>query len=223
MNETLKTDKDGRVDEAWLDVVLTDNARRARCGEQLSPEFGACCIRFVDSVICNPDYGYVRLDRLTKAEVCSRVYLHLCRNVARYNPSKRRKASAWIITVAKNAISNCVRDVIQSNAVSEIVSMVVGAEALSRLDGIDRNAPQGRLLSERIAALADFRLDANAKERILGHAMRNCGPKRDGRSLVERARVHRSMQAARMADQARLDRRQGGELLKLIEERKNGR
>ena len=222
MNESLKVDKDGKVDEAWLDGVLTENARKASAREQLTPEFGACCIRFVDSVICNPAYGYVRLDKLTKAEVCSKVYLHLCRKVACYDTVRKQKASAWMITVAKNAISNCVRDVIQSRAVSDIVAMVVGADTLTKLDGIDRNAPANQMLAERIGVLSDFRLDTAAKEKIFGHVWRDCWHLRDGKSLVERARRHKALQSARIASQSRLDNGQRSELLKMVEEHRNG-
>lgn len=223
MNETLKIDDNGKVDEAWLDGILTENARLASSHKQLTPEFGACCIRFVDTVICNPNYGYVRLDKLTKAEVCSKVYLHLCKNISRYDPTKKQKPSAWMITVSKNAVTNFVRDVLQSRAVSDIVAIVVGADTLTRLDGIDRNAPQNQILAERIGILSDFRLDNAAKLKIFGHVWRDCPFMRDGRSLVERARIHKIRQAASIANQSDLDSDQRSELLKMIEDRKNGR
>lgn len=223
MNDTLKIDKNGKVDESWLDGVLTENSSKTRNREQLTPEFGACCIRFVDSVICNPNYGYVRLDKLTKAEVCSKVYLHLCKAVARYDTAKKQKPSSWMITVAKNAISNCVRDVIQSREVSDIVALVVGADTLTKLDGIDRNAPQNQMLAERVGILSEFRLNNAAKANIFGHVWRDCWFLRDGKTLVERARRHKELQSSRIAKQADIGSEQRQELLKLLEERKNGR
>lgn len=94
---------------------------------------------------------------------------------------------------------------------------------MTRLDGIDRNAPQNQILAERIGILSDFRLDNAAKLKIFGHVWRDCPFMRDGRSLVERARIHKIRQAASIANQSDLDSDQRSELLKMIEDRKNGR
>lgn len=219
----LKIDNSGKVDEVWLDAVLRDNSERVAQKKQLSQEFGKVCVRFVDAVLCNPNFGYVRLDKLTKMEVCSRVYLHLCKKVTMYSSGKSQKASSWMFTVVKNAIHNAVRQVIKEDEVSDIVAMVVGSETLNKLDGIDRSAPLNQMLSERMNVMSDYILNNSLKESIWGHASSECRFFRDGRSLVDRARKHKELQAFRMASQMELSDGQREEIKKLLEERKNGK
>ena len=213
----------GKVDESWLGSVLADNAARSIRGDELSPEFGAMCIRFTDVVLCDANLGFKNFDKVTKAEVCSIVYAHLCSQVGKYDPESGTKPSNWVYTVVKNRMIQAVKDVVRSRKVSDIVSAVVGSETLAKMSSIDRNAPANRILSEKVAALAGFQLDRKAKESIFGQVWRDSWFRRDNRTLSQRARKHGRAHAASVARQCSVDDGGRAELLQLLEERKNGR
>lgn len=214
---------ENKVDEKWVDAVLRDNARRAEAHLALTPEFGALCIRFSDAVLCNEKYGFKNLDKVTKAEACCRVYLHMCEKIATYDSSKCEAPSNWLYTVAKNRMSQAVNEIFRGQEVSEAVAVLVGTETLSRLEGIDRNAPVKRIMAEKIEALKDFKLDKRAKECLFRQSWRGNWFKRDGLDVLERAKRHRRMHAAKVAVQASIPEAVRTGLVKLLEDRKNGR
>lgn len=213
----------GRVDEAWLDGVLRENAIRSANHAELTPEFGAVCIRFTDAVMCNENFGFKNFDKITKAEVCSIVYLHVCNQASRYMPSQCTKPSNWIYTLVKNKMIQAVNEVLKSDQVSEAVAIVVGRDTLTRMDGIDRNAPANRVLSEKIDALQDFRLNRNVKENLFTQAWRESWFRRDGRTVLQRARRHNRLQALKVAEQVHFSESERDEISKMIQERRNGR
>ena len=214
---------ENKVDEKWVDAVLRENARRAEAHLALTPEFGALCIRFSDAVLCNEKYGFKNLDKVTKAEACCRVYLHMCEKIATYESSKCEAPSNWLYTVAKNRMSRAVNEIFRGQEVSEAVAVLVGTETLSRLEGIDRNAPVKRIMAEKIEALKDFKLDKRAKECLFKQSWRGNWYMRDGRDILTRAKRHRQMHAAKVAVQASIPPAVRTGLMKLLEDRKNGR
>ena len=213
----------GRVDEAWLDRVLRENALRSARNAELTPEFGSVCIRFTDAVMNDGSMNFCRLDKLTKAEVCSIVYLHVCRKVAKYDAKSCAKPSNWVYTLVKNRMINAVNEVLNSDEVSKAVAVVVGREALDRMDGIDRNAPANRVISERNDALREFCLNRGVKETLFTQAWRDSWFRRDGKTVLQRARHHNRLQAVKVSGQVALSDSDREELKKLIEERRNGR
>lgn len=214
---------DNKIDEKWVDAVLRDNARRAAEHLALTPEFGALCIRFSDAVLYNEEFGFKNLDKLTKAEACCRVYLHMCENIVKYDREKCKAPSNWLYTVAKNRMSQAVCEIFRGQEVSEAVAVLVGTETLSKLEGIDRNAPVKRIMAEKIDALKDFKLDKRAKECLFKQSWRGNWYRRDGRDILTRAKRHRQMHAARVAVQASIPEAVRDGLKKLLEDRKNGR
>jgi len=213
----------GRVDEAWLDGVLRENALRSSRHAELTPEFGAVCIRFTDAVLNDGKMDFCKLDKLTKAEVCSIVYLHVCRQAAKYDPKSCSKPSNWVYTLVKNRMINAVNEVLNSDEVSKAVAAVVGRDALDRMDGIARNAPANRVLSERNDALREFCLNRGVKETLFTQAWRDSWFRRDGKTVLQRAKHHRRLQAVKVSGQVSLSDSDREELKKLIEERRNGR
>ena len=214
---------DNKVDEKWVDDVLRDNARRAAAHLELTPEFGALCIRFSDAVLCNEDFGFKNLDKVTKAEACCRVYLHMCENIVKYDRDKCSAPSNWLYTVAKNRMSQAVNEIFRGQEVSEAVAVLVGTETLARLDGIDRNAPVKRIMAEKIDALKDFKLDKTAKENLFRQSWRDSWFRRDGLNVLQRAKRHKRMHAAKVALQATIPAELRDGLKKLLEDRRNGR
>lgn len=212
-----------KVDEHWVDAVLRENARRSAAHLPLTPEFGALCIRFTDAVLCDDQFGYKTLDKLTKAEVCSLVYLHMCIKVSKYNPEKCTAPSNWLYTMAKNRISGAVDEIFRGREVSDAVAVLVGTETLSRLDGIDRNAPVQRIMAEKIDALKDFKLDKRAKDAIFRNSWREAPYQRDGLTVLQRAKRHKRMHAAKMAVQMGIPESLRSGLKQLLEGRRNGR
>lgn len=214
---------ENKVDEKWIDTILRENARRAEAHLALTPEFGALCIRFSDAVLCDEKFGFKNLDKLTKAEACCRVYLHMCENISKYDGDKCDAPSNWLYTVAKNRMSQAVNEIFRNQEVSEAVAVLVGTETISRLEGIDRNAPVKRIMAEKIDALKDFKLDKRAKESLFRQSWRGNWFKRDGRNILTRAVRHHQMHAAKVALQASIPEPVRNGLLKLLEDRKNGR
>ena len=214
---------DNKVDEKWVDAVLQDNARRAAAHLELTPEFGSLCIRFSDAVLCNEDFGFKNLDKVTKAEACCRVYLHMCENIVKYDRDKCSAPSNWLYTVAKNRMSQAVNEIFRGQEVSEAVAVLVGTETLARLDGIDRNAPVKRIMAEKIDALKDFKLDKTAKENLFRQSWRDSWFRRDGLNVLQRAKRHKRMHAAKVALQATIPAELRDGLKKLLEDRRNGR
>lgn len=216
-------ENDGKVDEMWLDAVLRENSERMAENKPLTPEFGAVCIRFTDAVMCDAKLNFRKLDKLMKAEVCSKVYLHICKRAGMYRTSPDSKPSNWLITVVKNRMIQAVGEILRSEKISDIVSAVVGSETLAKMSGIDRNSSANRILSERVAALADFQLDRKTKESIFGQVWRNSWFRRDNLTVAERSRKHGRAHAVRVASQSSVSESGRKELLKILEERKNGR
>lgn len=221
MIESIKM-TENRVDEKWLGDVLADNAARALSHNPLTDELGAACIRFVDSVINDRKYNYWRFDKAIKAEICSCAYAKICSKIGNYEAGKG-KPSNWLYTMAKNVVSDAADIAVAEERNSEIVQIVIGNEILTKLDGIDTNAPMNQVLNERITALSDFRLNGVAKERIFRQSMYLMPSLRNKKSLVRRARNHNKMSALKVAENALcLTAKQNNELSKLLEARHHG-
>lgn len=214
---------DGRADEKWLDSVLKENALLKKRNKPLTTEFGEVCIRFTDAVLCDARLGFKKFDKLTKAEVCSRVYLHICNNVTKYRSGTTEKPSNWLITIAKNRMIQVVGELLRSEVVSDAVAAVVGSEMLAKMSGIARNAPANRVLSDRVAALAGFQFNRKTKETIFGQVWRDSWYRRDGLTVADRAKKHGRVNAARVAMQCAVHGSVSDELLKLLKDRRNGR
>jgi hypothetical protein len=213
----------GKVSESWLDRVLRENARRAANGLALTPEFGAVCIRFTDAVLCNEKYGFKRLDKVSKAEVCSRVYMYLCSKADKYDRTSCENPSNWVFTLAKNSMISAVADVMKSDRVSEIVSAVIGADHITSENFENRAPAFQRALSEKIDALPDFVLNNRTKETIFGQVWRESWFRRDGKTVLQRARRHNRLQALKVAGQVQFSDSERDELKKMIEDHRNGR
>ena len=69
----------------------------------------------------------------------------------------------------------------------------------------------------------DFKLDKRAKECLFRQSWRGNWFKRDGLDVVQRAKRHRRMHAAKVAVQASIPEAVRTGLMKLLEDRKNGR
>lgn len=215
---------DGKVDEKWLDAVLRENAIRASSNMALTEDFGAVCLRFTDAVICDDKFGFKNLDKLTKAEACCRVYLHMCENISKYDRAKCDAPSNWLYTVVKHRMIQAVNEFLRSNEVSEAVAAVVGLETIAKMDGLDRNAPAKVFISEKVDALKDFKFDRKTKENIFRQTWRESWFRRDGRTVLNRAKRHKQLQAAKVACQAWIPPGSLRDGLKhLLEERQNGR
>lgn len=213
----------GRVDEAWLDSVLRENAARAAKHMVLTPEYGRICIYFTDVVMNDGELGFCRLDKLTKAEACSLVYMYVCKKADKYDHSKCSEPSNWIYTLVKNEMIHAVKKVLRTDEISEAIALVVGSETISRLDGIDRNAPIKKVISDKFEALRDFKFTKDVKEHLFTQTWRESWYRRDGKTVLQRAKRHNRLQAARVAAQVDLSETERDELKKLIEERRNGR
>jgi len=213
----------GRVDEEWLDKVFCENRQNAIDGIPLTEDFGATCIRFVDVIMCDPNKGFCKLDKLTKAEACSRVYLHLCDKIKKYKQGMTVKPSNWFYTMSLHALISAIRNIYRDDVTSDIVALVVGNEAIAKIDGIDRNAPSHKVFCERMAALSEFRLNANTKERIFGQVWNDSMYRRDGLNLVRRARQHNKTHAMSTARQMSISNDVADGIMDLLKERNNGR
>lgn len=213
----------GRVDETWLDGVLRENATRAVKHAELTPEFGQVCIRFTDAVMNDGNFGFCHFDKITKAEVCSIVYLHLCNSANKYKPDECDNPSNWLYTVVKNRVIDAFKEVSKNYEVSASVAVVVGLETLSKLEGIDCKAPINKVISEKYEALQNFKLNKNVKDSLFAQAWRDSWYRRDNATVLQRARRHNRLQAARAASQTVLSEEERNELKRIIEERRNGR
>lgn len=216
--------KEGKVDEKWLDAVLRENALRASSHLPLTEEFGAVCVRFTDAVIYDNEYGFKSFDKLTLAEACSRVYAHLCARVVKYRPESCRAPSNWIYTVAKHRLIQALEEIVSTGEISDTISAIVGSEIIASINGIDPNSPLKDYMSQKMDALHDMKFNKKMRERIFKQTWRESWYRRDGLNIVQRARRHRNLQAARVAVQSFVPSgavRDG--LVKLLEDRKNGR